>query len=143
MTRSRNAIAVRFVVTTLLALSAGRAAAADYLAMSGKELYVRFCAACHGAEGLGDGPVAPSFTIQVPDLTLVARRQGGTFQRDRVERIVDGRSQIGAHGTRTMPVWGEDFSRAEIGNPNAEDITRTLITRLVDHVAEMQAAPPP
>jgi cytochrome c553 len=39
-----------------LALYGSTAWSADYVAMSGKDLYQRFCASCHGAEGHGDGP---------------------------------------------------------------------------------------
>ena len=131
-------------VTTLLALLvlAGPAQAADYVAMSGKELYVRFCASCHGTSGQGDGPVAPSFKIEVPDLTLIARRAGGEYPRERIARIIDGRHILGAHGTRTMPVWGEDFSRLELGNPEAERGTRLIIGRLADYVRLLQRPQP-
>jgi mono/diheme cytochrome c family protein len=102
--------------------------------MSGAELYGRFCAACHGTTGVGNGPVAASFAFEVPDLTRIARRGGGQFNRDRVERIIDGRTQIGSHGSRKMPVWGEDFALTEVGNPDAEKVTRTIIGRLVDYI---------
>src|SRR5687768_10534656 len=110
----------RFILLAWLASTCLDASAADYLAMSGADLYRRFCAACHGATGLGDGPVAPSFAFQVPDLRLIARRQGGQFDRGHVERIIDGRAQIASHGSRTMPVWGESFARTELGSPDAE-----------------------
>jgi mono/diheme cytochrome c family protein len=106
--------------------------------MSGKELYGRFCASCHGATGRGDGPVASSFKVEVPDLTLIARRAQGEYPRDRIEKIIDGRFIIGAHGNRTMPVWGEDLSRLEIGNPDAERATRLIIGRLADYVWLLQ-----
>ncbi|HEX7012775.1 MAG TPA: cytochrome c [Steroidobacteraceae bacterium] len=111
---------------------------ADYVSMSGKELYERFCASCHGTEGRGDGPVASYFTIEVPDLTLIARRAGGTYPRERIVRIIDGRHILGAHGSRTMPVWGEDLSRTALGDPNAEQATRIIIDRLADYLAELQ-----
>jgi mono/diheme cytochrome c family protein len=119
------------------ALMAGPVFAAGYVEMSGKELYERFCASCHGEDGRG-GPVAASFTVEVPDLTLIARRDGGEFPRDRIAQIIDGRFVIGAHGARTMPVWGEDLGRAEIGNPDAERATQTIITRLADHLWQLQ-----
>jgi hypothetical protein len=37
-----------------------------------------------------------------------------------------------------MPVWGEDFSRAHIGSPDAERATRTIIARLVDYLETLQ-----
>jgi mono/diheme cytochrome c family protein len=127
-----------FLSCGLLLLCAAPALPADYVQMSGKDLYSRFCAACHGAEGRGDGPVAASFTVEVPDLTLIARRSRGLYPRDRVARIIDGRYIVGAHGTRTMPVWGEDLSRLDIGNPEAERATRIVIDRLADYVWQLQ-----
>jgi mono/diheme cytochrome c family protein len=112
--------------------------AADYVSRSGEELYQQFCAACHGTSGKGDGPVAGSLKVEVPDLTLIARRNGGVFPRDRIEKIIDGRFIIGAHGTRTMPIWGEQFSEVEVGNPDAEKATRTVILRLADYLWMLQ-----
>lgn len=127
----------------LLVLCAAPSWAAEYVQMTGAELYRRFCASCHGVQGRGDGPVAASFRIEVPDLTLIARRAGGVFPRERVVRIIDGRHIFGAHGSRTMPVWGEAFGRAELGTPSSERATRLLIDRLADHVQQLQrpAAP--
>jgi mono/diheme cytochrome c family protein len=136
MLRSLMALAV-------LALYGSTAWSADYVAMSGEDLYQRFCAACHGAQGRGDGPVAASFKIEVPDLTLIARRANNAYPRDRVARIIDGRYIIGAHGSRTMPVWGEDLGRVEIGNPEAERATRIVIDRLADYLGQLQKPTPP
>ena len=130
----RHVSSVIFAV--LATLGTAPVNATDYLAMSGEQLYMRFCASCHGIEGRGDGPVAQSFSSEVPDLTLIARRHGGEFQRDWVERTIDGRHKIGAHGAYTMPVWGEDF--AQIGDPDAERATRTMIARLVDYLETLQ-----
>jgi mono/diheme cytochrome c family protein len=127
----------------LLLLGAAPAFAADYVAMSGEQLYSRFCSACHGAQGRGDGPVAASFKVEVPDLTLIARRSGGHYPRDRIAQIIDGRYILGAHGSRTMPVWGEDLSLLEIGNPDAERATRIIIDRLADYVWQLQKPAPP
>lgn len=124
---------------TLLSIG-GAAHSADYVAMSGKELYGRFCASCHGESGRGDGRVAASLKTEVPDLTLIARRAKGSYPRDRIVRIIDGRHVIGAHGTRTMPIWGEDLSRLELGNPDAERATRIVIVRLADYVWLLQKA---
>src|SRR3974390_1308174 len=94
------------LILGVLAL-ADSAGAADLSSYSGSELYLRFCAACHGTQARGDGPVASTIKVEVPDLRLIARRHGGKYPRDQVERIIDGRQVIGAHGVRTMPVWGE------------------------------------
>lgn len=53
-------------------------------------------------------------------------------------RIIDGRHIFGAHGTRTMPVWGEDLGRLELGTPEAERVSRTVIEKLADYVGFLQ-----
>jgi mono/diheme cytochrome c family protein len=130
--------AARVTIAAILVLGSASVAAADYVAMSGKDLYERFCASCHGVEGRGDGPVASSLSVEVPDLTLVARRAGDLYPRERIVRIIDGRHIVGAHGSRTMPVWGEDLNRLELGDPNAERATRIVIDRLADYVWLLQ-----
>src|SRR5690606_968746 len=102
-------------LVALLSCHVGFAFAADDIGRSGKELYERYCASCHGKSGRGDGPVSESLVVEVPDLTRYAQRHGRFFDRDLVERIIDGRHVIAAHGTRTMPVWGESFSKAQLG----------------------------
>ncbi len=126
------------LIGIVLASHVSFAAAADDTTQSGKELYVRHCASCHGASGRGDGPVAKSLAVEVPDLTRYAQRHRQRFDRERVERIIDGRFLIGAHGTRTMPVWGEAFSLADLGDPDAERATRLKIDRLTDYVQQLQ-----
>ncbi len=126
------------ICTLALLTWSAAAGAVDYVAMSGQQLYVRFCASCHGVSGRGDGPVAGAFKVEVPDLTLIARRAGGSYPRDRIAQIIDGRFVIGAHGSRTMPVWGEDLSQLQLGNPDAERGTRLMIQRLADYVWLLQ-----
>jgi mono/diheme cytochrome c family protein len=129
-------------VACLALMSSGSAHASEYVSMSGKQICERFCAACHGVAGKGDGPVSASLTVEVPDLTLIARRSGGKYPRDRIARVIDGRHIFAAHGSRTMPVWGEDLSRLEIGDPNAERIAQTIIVRLADYVWLLQKPDP-
>jgi len=138
--RCKKSVGHLFLVISAVLVTLGSAPvnAADYVAMSGQQLYARFCASCHGIEARGDGPVAQSFASKIPDLTSIARRHGGEFQRDWVERTIDGRHKIAAHGAYTMPVWGEDFSRTEIGGPDAERATRTIIGKLVDYLETLQ-----
>lgn len=48
--------------------------------------------------------------VPPPDLTTLARRQGGTLDEEAVARTIDGRTRIGSHGAADMPVWGDIFS---------------------------------
>jgi mono/diheme cytochrome c family protein len=78
--------------------------------MAGGDIFRFYCASCHGREGKGDGPVAAALNRRPPDLTTIARRNGGRFPTDRVERFVTGdREPTLAHGSADMPVWGPIF----------------------------------
>ena len=61
----------------------------------------------------GNGPVAPALKATVPDLTVIAKNNGGTFPVARVRRIITGEGMIASHGSREMPIWGPIFSQVE------------------------------
>lgn len=75
----------------------------------GKALYEGYCAACHGAKGMGDGDMADVLTVPAPNLTLIAKQNGGEFPMLKVIHIIDGRTGMRAHGG-PMPLWGDVFS---------------------------------
>ena len=110
----------------------------DLTDYSGGELFDQFCAACHGPEGRGDGPVAPTLNVLVPDLTRLAERNGGTFPAVDVREVIDGRAVVVAHGPRTMPVWGYEFWVEEGGDVNAQRAVRDAINKLVDYLRSVQ-----
>ena len=122
---------VRLTFPLILLLAAGSACAdSPFASYNGEQLYGRFCASCHGKSGFGDGPVAASFKVLVPDLTRIAQRQGGRFPADRIRRVVDGRDVVGSHGSRLMPVWGEEFQ----GSGDAD----VIVGRLVEYLRSIQ-----
>ena len=86
---------------------------------TGADLYRRHCAACHGASGRGDGPLAASLRIPPKDLTAIARNAGGTFPEAQVMLVIDGRTAVAEHGPREMPVWGAIFQQEHVGEPFA------------------------
>lgn len=105
---------------------------------SGEELFERFCASCHGAQARGDGPVARSLNVAVPDLTTIAVRYG-EFPEQLIRDVIDGRGiDVLAHGTRTMPVWGYEFWVEEGGDVNAQRAVRNAINRLVEYLESVQ-----
>jgi mono/diheme cytochrome c family protein len=81
--------------------------------LDGARIFRNYCASCHGSSGKGDGPVAPALKARVPQLTTLARRNGGVFPADRVRRIISGDKLPAAHGSREMPVWGPIFHQIE------------------------------
>src|SRR5208337_2438681 len=78
-------------------------------ASSGKEMFEAYCAACHGKEGKGDGPVAAALKAPPIDLTVLARQNNGKFPSIQVAKAITGEAGISAHGSKEMPVWGPVF----------------------------------
>jgi mono/diheme cytochrome c family protein len=76
---------------------------------TGAETYETHCASCHGLDAEGDGPVAATLSVHVPNLRTLAARNGGEFPTDRAASHIDGRAMPAAHGGRAMPVWGGVF----------------------------------
>lgn len=103
----------------------------------GREMYVRYCASCHGIYGRGDGPVAPQLARPPTDLTALERQ--GRFDDRNLMEIIDGRRVVPVHGTREMPVWGAVFraeAEAADGQPYRESLLRTAV--LVDYLRTIQ-----
>lgn len=137
---SRRPLAVCATLIACLVSAHAHAGQLEDLAnYTGVELYQEHCASCHGEHAHGDGPVALSLRVAVPDLTRIAARQGGTFPVDRVRSVIDGRTPLAPHGTRNMPVWGWAF-RASTTNTGAQAEYRTqaLIGLLVDYLRSIQ-----
>lgn len=128
----------RSLVATLIGCNAA-AHGADLPAYTGKELYTHYCAACHGVDAHGDGPVAATFQVMVPDLTQIAKRHGGQYPAQDVHRIVDGRDVHMAHGTRAMPIWGNRFSEMATGGTTAQDPTDGPVKKLVEYLRTIQS----
>lgn len=96
-----------------LALIAAPALAQEDL---GQRTFQNACAGCHGADATGGGPITELLTVDAPDLTRIAARNGGEFDRLRIIYTIDGRTGLRAHGG-AMPIFGELFR----GDPAVED----------------------
>lgn len=106
-------------------------------AVSGAYAFRTYCAACHGVDGRGDGPLTDSLRFHPPDLTLIAKRHAGEFPTEKVVRIVDGRSPVKGHGGPDMPIWGDAFRNAETGYDDAA--ARAKVRGVVDYLKTLQA----
>lgn len=116
---------------------------ADQMVLPGYADYMEHCASCHGPSGRGDGAVAEVLAIPISDITRLAWDKGGKFPEKYVRWAIDGRGDIIAHGSREMPVWGNEFRHEEgLGDLPAlrapDKSTKNRIEDLVDYVRSIQ-----
>jgi Cytochrome C oxidase, cbb3-type, subunit III len=109
---------------------------------SGESDFRMSCTTCHGEDGRGAGTKAFGLSGQPPDLTTLRRRNGGTFPRERLRRIIDGREDIALHSEREMPVWGQLFkfdAEEGLGGAEGDDATvQRRIEALIDFIESLQ-----
>lgn len=105
--------------------------------------YKAHCAACHGLEGRGDGPVGQVLKTPAPNLALIAARNGGVYSVQKVYDIIEGSTVVAAHGTREMPLWGDRYRRSTAPvTPDqavmASDLAQQRILSLVYYLGTLQ-----
>lgn len=121
------------IVTSFGVLVSALVAPASYdkaTTAKGRVTYERYCVSCHGKTARGDGPLATDLRVPVPDLTLVAKRAGGTYPSDRVFGIISRGSQVRGHGTDDMPAWGTAFNRTDGAEAAVDEAIRNLVAYL-------------
>ena len=99
---------------------------------SGKDLFMHYCASCHGEKGEGDGPAAAALKNSPADLTKLSLTHSGQFPRTEVIRFIDGEHPVPAHGPRHMPVWGEVFRES------SDSVARMRIHSLTTFIESLQ-----
>lgn len=102
--------------------------------LKGPDLYRAHCAPCHGIDGKGNGPVAPALKDPLPDLTTIAKRNGGLFPVGHVRNIIAGTDVMIAHGSREMPIWGEIFHQVQ----DDRDYGNVRLQNVMDYLRSMQ-----
>jgi mono/diheme cytochrome c family protein len=117
----------------------------------GKIEYQSGCAACHGADGKGKGPLREQLKVAPTDLTVLSKKNNGVFPFNAVYETIYGIKVIVAHGTREMPIWGYRYSsdpNRAIGTSPADRyinlwydpdaIVRTRILAVIDYLNRIQ-----
>ena len=105
----------------------------------GKQEFEVNCGVCHGMDAKGNGVLGASLKMVPPDLTLLAKNNGGVFPADRISSVIDGRAQVATHGTREMPIWGSRYA-VDVGEhyADAEAFVRGRVLLLVDYLNRVQ-----
>lgn len=121
--------------------AASRAAQARDL---GRSEFESNCASCHGMQGKGDGVLRPFLARSTPDLTQIARANGGVLPVSRLYDVINGSEQPTPHGTREMPAWGFEYrvrASEHFGDSpyDPEAYVRARVLALIDYIARLQA----
>lgn len=123
------------------ALAIGLPAAAQTGKDMGKREYDSNCASCHGTDGKGNGPYVELLKKSPPDLTTLAKRNGGVFPVTAAYAVIEGGGR--GHGSSDMPVWGQDY-KVQAGEYyvdvpyNPEVFVRTRILSLIEYLNRIQ-----
>jgi mono/diheme cytochrome c family protein len=138
----KNASLAILILTTTLSLNATAFAQTAKTDPGQKEYEVR-CSICHGMDAKGDGVFGQVLKVVPPDLTALAKNNGGVFPAERVSNVIDGRVEIASHGPRDMPIWGMRYAvnAAEqfVNVPYAQEtFIRASVLRLVDYLYRIQ-----
>jgi len=145
---SKCAITFAIIITAIVALSD---AASPQDSDAGKFEFQVGCAACHGIDGKGKGPVSPLLRVPPADLTILAKKNNGVFPLSTVYDVIDGRTLVMVHGTHEMPIWGNRYTpgpnKAASQNPaesfvnpsyDPETIVRIRILAVIDYLNRIQ-----
>lgn len=105
-----------YTVAAALAIAAGRLVAQSAAGPPGKAIYDQKCAACHGADGKGEGPAGAALSPVPRDFTsgkfkLRSTETGSLPTDDDLRRTI----KQGVFGT-AMPAWQPFLSDAEIAS---------------------------
>ena len=104
--------------------------------VSGHEMYITYCAACHGTDGKGGGPAASALKVPPPNLTLLSKSNGGKFPSDKVSAILGGTADLPAHGSKEMPVWGHLFWSVSHGSSGEVQLRMRNLTKYIESLQE-------
>ena len=108
-------------------------------ASSGQQMYVSYCAVCHGKGGKGDGPAAAALKAPPPDLTMLAKNNNGTFPAEHVEHVLQFGVDAPAHGAKDMPIWGPLLSSLQGKTSGGDALVQLRVRNLTNYIQSLQA----
>ena len=100
------------------------------------QMYTAYCAVCHGTNAKGNGPAAEALKVPPPDLTALARKNGGKYPSDHVRSAIEGDVRLLARGPKEMPVWGDLFWRMSQGHSSEVQLR---VSNLNKYIESLQA----
>ena len=106
-------------------------------ANNGRQMYVNYCAPCHGVDGKGNGPAATALKKQPSDLAVLSRNNGGKFPSTHIASVLEFGAANPAHGTAEMPVWGPMLGSVDTATNDA-NVRAVRISNLSRYLQSLQ-----
>jgi mono/diheme cytochrome c family protein len=105
-------------------------------ASSGHEMFMSYCATCHGKDGKGAGPAAGALKAPPADLTILSKNNGGKFPAAHVATVLRDGLESKAHGSQEMPVWGPILRRTSHGQEGELQMRLANLNRYIESLQE-------
>ena len=128
--RGQIARSIALGIAVALVAAPARATDGSYQVELGERTYQSYCALCHGIGG-APGMFADALKKAAPDLTEIARRNGGQFPERKVVDIIRN-GGIGGHGTMRLLSW-EKYFRSDSTSEHADELVQALTEYLKHH----------
>ena len=104
-------------------------------ASSGHDMYVVYCAGCHGEDGRAKGRSSRYCTVPPADLTKLARQNHDAYPSERVCQTLRYGTGRPPKGQGYMPVWGPLLRPMNADPPG---VTEVRIQSLSEYVRTLQ-----
>lgn len=101
---------------------------------SGKQMYTSYCAPCHGVDGKGRGPAAAALKTEPTDLTGLANKNHGKFPDTHIISVLQFGSDVPAHGSAEMPVWGPILGNMNKTNLQDKQLRMSNLSRYLESI---------
>jgi len=105
---------------------------------SGHEMYLAYCAGCHGKDGRARTPVARLCAVPPADLTLLAINNHGAYPARKVFEVLHNGTGKPFQGQGYMPVW-EPLLKSM--NSETQEVVDLRLRNLTEYVRTLQARP--
>ncbi|HVZ84611.1 MAG TPA: c-type cytochrome [Terracidiphilus sp.] len=101
-------------------------------ANNGRQMFVSYCAPCHGVEGKGNGPAAAALKIPPTDLTVLSKKNHGRFPDTHIVAVMQFGADVPAHGSSQMPIWGPIFDKMSPANAQEKQLRINNLSRYIE-----------
>ncbi|HTQ60462.1 MAG TPA: cytochrome c [Candidatus Solibacter sp.] len=103
--------------------------------VSGKGMFTKYCASCHGQDAKGSGPAAIAMKTPPPDLTTLSKRNDGKYPEGYVGAVLKFGRSMASHSSEDMPVWGSRFKTLD---PAGDPTGQQHVDALVAYIKQLQ-----